>query len=264
MDHSYRIRIFLAAILITVMSACNLNATEGLPTADAENIIYVTATVPLPTADADGVIYITTTPSGSGDVQVVNDAPTAVLPSTELAPTDVPEATPTVDLAQVDQQVAEAERFFDNGYFEESVETFKAVVAQSGVVPNDVRAEAALNLGQAALREGLFQDAVDALTVIIDQIPDDLRVAQAYFLRGDAYSGLSLWQNAIADYQQYLSLRPGLVDSYAYERIGDGFLAEGDLNAALTSYDAAISAGRLLVPELILREKLAQIYTSYS
>ncbi|MAU09110.1 MAG: hypothetical protein CL607_04755 [Anaerolineaceae bacterium] len=260
MDHSYRIRIFLAAILITVMSACNLNATEGLPTADAENIIYVTATVPLPTADADGVIYITTTPSGSGDVQVVNDAPTAVLPSTELAPTDVPEATPTVDLAQVDQQVAEAERFFDNGYFEESVETFKAVVAQSGVVPNDVRAEAALNLGQAALREGLFQDAVDALTVIIDQIPDDLRVAQAYFLRGDAYSGLSLWQNAIADYQQYLSLRPGLVDSYAYERIGDGFLAEGDLNAALTSYDAAISAGRLLVPELILREKLAQIY----
>lgn len=258
MDFTFLIRTFLAFILILLMSACNLTSTEGLPTADAENIIYVTATPQLPTPDAEGVIYITTTPSGSS-AQVVNDAPTAVLPSTEIPPTDVPQATPTVDLAQVDQQVAEAERFLDNGHFEESVDTFQAVVAQSGIVPNDIRAEAAFKLGQAALREGLFQEAVDALTVIIDQIPDDDRVAQAYFLRGDAYSGLSLWQNAIADYQQYLSLRPGLVDSYAYERIGDGFLAEGNLDAALASYDAAISAGRLLVPELILREKLARI-----
>ena len=46
---------------------------------------------------------------------------------------------------------------------------------------------------------------------------DDIKLdnqAQAYFLRGDAYLGLSQWNEAIADFQQYLTMRPGLIDSY--------------------------------------------------
>ncbi|QPC81783.1 tetratricopeptide repeat protein [Phototrophicus methaneseepsis] len=253
------------ALLMLGLSACNLNS-EALPTPNEENIIYVTATPALPTPDADGVIYVTTTPQGNtsdvaadNQAQTVNDVPTAILPSTEIVPTDPP-ATPTVSLADVQNQVAEAEQYLANGYFESSVQTFNAVVAQGDAVPDDVRAEAAFNMGRAALSEGLFQEAVDALTVLIEQLPDDGRVAQAHFLRGDAYSGLSLWQNAIADYQQYLALRPGMVDSYAHERIADAFLAEGQLEAAISSYDSAVNAGRLLVPTLILREKLAQIY----
>ncbi len=114
-------------------------------------------------------------------------------------------------------------------------------------------------MGQAALREGLFSDAVDALTMFIDQFPDDERRAQVHFLRGDAYLGMSNWSAAIADFQAYLAARPGLIDSYAYERIGDAQLALGSTADALASYNQAIDASRSLVPLLALRERVAQV-----
>jgi tetratricopeptide (TPR) repeat protein len=115
-------------------------------------------------------------------------------------------------------------------------------------------------LGQAAVREGLFNNAVESLTNFINQFPQDQRVPQAYFLRGDAYLGLSNWAAAITDFQQYLSLRPGLIDSYVHERIGDAQLGLNQTEAALASYDLAVAGNRTLVPLLALRERLAQIY----
>jgi soluble lytic murein transglycosylase len=123
-------------------------------------------------------------------------------------------------------------------------------------------ANAALGLGRAALREGLFTDAVEALTLFINQFAQDARIAQVYFLRGDAYLGLSQWADAISDFQQYLALRPGLIDSYAYERIGDAQLALEQFDNALTSYNQALEASRSLVPQLALREKVAQLHVS--
>ncbi len=96
---------------------------------------------------------------------------------------------------------------------------------QAGTPPED-RPQAAYNLGAGgAARRACSRDAVDALTTFIDQFPDDDRRAQVHFLRGDAYLGMSNWSAAIADFQAYLAARPGLIDSYAYERIGDAQLA---------------------------------------
>jgi soluble lytic murein transglycosylase len=115
-------------------------------------------------------------------------------------------------------------------------------------------------LGATALRAGLFEQAVNAFSTFISAYPDDPRIMQAVFLRGDALLGVSRWGDAILDYQAYLAARPGLIDSYAHERIGDAQLALGQADAALTSYAAALEAPRGLVPSLQLREKLAQVY----
>ena len=75
--------------------------------------------------------------------------------------------------------------------------------------------------------------------------------------------GLSEWTAAVTDFEQYLSLRPGLIDSYAHERIGDAQLALGQTDAALARYDLAVTANRTMVPHACaLRERLAQIYQS--
>ena len=85
-------------------------------------------------------------------------------------------------------------------------------------------------------------------------------IAQAHYLRGDAYLGLSQWSDAITDFQAYLALRPGLIDSYAYERIGDAQLALGRRTDALASYgQAAATPAATLVPLLALRERVAQV-----
>lgn len=253
----------MAILVLTafILTACNLNA-DALPTPNEQNIIYVTATSQLPTPDASGVIYITATPDpntmavapteaiaqGSGDAFA-----TAILPVTAAST-----VIPTLELAP-EAELAAANQKLINGYYEDAIAMYQALLAQGESVPAAIRAEAAFKLGQAALREGLFENAVTALTLLIMHFPQDSRVAGAYFLRGDAYLGLSQWQAALDDFQQYLTLRPGVIDSYAYERIGDAQLALGQTDDALASYEAAITASRTLVPLLVLREKVARI-----
>jgi soluble lytic murein transglycosylase len=187
---------------------------------------------------------------------IVTSTPAQPPTSTPL-PTEPP--TPTL---QPDVALKLANRSLTNGYYENAVNDFKVVLQQGDAAPSDLRASAAFGLGQAALREGLFQDSVNALTLFISQFSNDARIAQVYFMRGDAYMGLSNWGAAIADFQQYLALRPGLIDSYAHERIGDAQLALGQTDNALVSYGKATDSSRGIVPLFQLREKVAQVYAT--
>lgn len=239
-------------LLILLLPACNMQS-QPLPTPDAEGNVIITATPLLPTPNEEGMVVITATPNTNGTGAQTTSTP---LPS---SPTPAPTNTPIPDPSAA---LEEARQLVRQGYLEEAVQRYQAILAPGAALETAVVGEAAFGLGQAAVREGLFTEAVDALTLLITQVPNDPRLAQAYFLRGDAYLGLNQWQDAIADFQQYLALRPGLIDSYAYERIGDAQLALGQTEAALSSYSQALNANRSLIPMLILREKAAQIYGS--
>ncbi|PJF36962.1 MAG: hypothetical protein CUN49_02680 [Candidatus Thermofonsia Clade 1 bacterium] len=194
------------------------------------------------------VIVVTATPGLS--------APTETPAQPTAAPTPIPTPTPIPFIA-----IAEANAALQNGNYEAAVQIYRAILEQpiTSVDPR-LRADAAFGYGQAALREGQFSLAVDALSQFISTYPEDARRAQAHFLRGDAYLGASAWQAAIAEFTEYLKLRPNLIESYAYERIGDAYLALGDSAQALANYALAVERSRSLVPMLILREKLAAAY----
>lgn len=213
----------LLVALLLLLTACNLNQPEP-------EVIFITATPDVPE----------TTP----------------LPPT-LTPTEPPPPTPTI---APDLLMRAADNRLLNGYFEEAVGGYRALLEQGA--PSEMQAAARFGLGQAALREGMFGEAVAALTELIDNFPDDSRVARAHFMRGDAYLGLSEWALAIADFQRYLALRPGWIDSYVHERIGDAQLALSQTAEALISYGAAIDASRTLIPQVALREKAARIHRS--
>ncbi|MFW5772301.1 MAG: tetratricopeptide repeat protein, partial [Phototrophicaceae bacterium] len=229
-------RMLVALVLLAlVVAAC---ATDG-----EDNVTYVVvpAGEEVPASDGGAV---------SDNVTPLPTAEPSPVPPT---PTPTPDTPPEIAL-----QIGD--RYLLDGYFENAVYTYQSVVDNSAA-PQDVRAAAALGMGQAALREGLFDYAVQALTALITQFPADFRATQGYFLRGDAYLGLNRWQEAIDDFQQYLTLRPGLIDSYVHERIGDAQLALERYEDAFNSYTRAADATRSLVPQLALREKLAQLHT---
>jgi soluble lytic murein transglycosylase len=208
------------------------------------------------------VVYVIVTSDGSGNgtEQPIGGGNTVAVILTDTA-TVVPIATiPPTSTTPPDIALQLANRALLDGYYERAVSAYEIVLAQGESVAAEIRAAAALGLGQAALREGLFSDAVNALTTLITLFPQDARAPQAYYMRADAYMGLSMWGEAISDYQTYLSLRPGLVDSYAYEGIGDAQLALGQVDNALASYSQAANAQRSLVPQLQLMEKVAQVY----
>jgi soluble lytic murein transglycosylase len=227
-------KIKFAFISAALLCGCSLDAPS--------EPIYVIVTAETPTVES---AVIPTQPAES------------LIELTPLPPTAPPTPTIAPDVA-----LQAADRFRLNGYYERAVEQYRLVIDQGETAPPTIRAAAAFGLGQAALREGFFQDAVDALTLFIQQFPQDTRAAQAHFLRGDAYLGLGLWSEGLADFQTYLTLRPGLIDSYAHERIADAQLALGQQDAALASYSAAVEAGRTLVPLLALRERVAQVYAN--
>lgn len=239
--------------LIAAVLACNL---QGEP-----DVIFVTATpqgggLPAlpsvqPTSN-NGVVVITATP-----------APTATLAS-------IP--TPTLPPSE---GIAEANRALHNGDYETAVTTYKAVL-NDPLVSAEIEVEATFGLGQAAVREGLYEDAITALTEFISTHEEsDVRVAWAYFLRGEAFllrgnsypiteenlnPGEADWQDAIADFEKYVVLRPGVVDSYAYERIGDAHTNLGENGEALEAYQKAADASRTLTSLLALQERLAVAY----
>jgi tetratricopeptide (TPR) repeat protein len=164
-----------------------------------------------------------------------------------LTPT-VPYITPTPQIlptATLPPQIAfhDAESALRNGDYETAVDFFESVIRQQDADP-DLRAGAMYGQGEAALREGLYAQSVEALTAFVDTYPQDPRFAQATFLRGDAYLGMSEWTLAITDFSTYLTLRPGLIDSYVQERIGDAYLALGDPQQSLDAYTKAADATR--------------------
>lgn len=224
----------LPLMILLLAAGCNLPGGSDLPDL---------------TPDADNIIYVTATPEGGVPQQAAAVTEVPALPT----PTPEPTPEPSVLVRLGDQHLL-------NGRYEDAVAAYQAVLEQGEGTAAEVRATAAFKLGQSAVREGLFNTALEALNLVIERFPQHADLARAHFLRGDAYLGLSMWEAAIADFQQYLVLRPGVIDSYVYERIADAQLALGQTEAALNSYGLALEASRSLVPQLALRERVASIY----
>ena len=195
---------------------------------------------PPPTVNAREIIVVTATP----------------LPAAQYAATIPP---PAPDVSQL---FAQADRLARYGYLEEAADSYLRIINDTANMTLTQRGDALFRYGQTTLRAGFFTQAADAFSHYILENPNGGALAHAHFLRGDARLGLSQWQNAISDFQQYLSLRPGVIDSYAYERIADAFVAQARMSEALAQYALAVKAQRSLVPLLALREKVAQINLS--
>ena len=225
--------LLLLLTLSLIASACNFRSSD----------------LPLATPNEDNIIYVTATPMAA----VVQAAPTEE--QTEVPPIAPP--TPTVEPTQLLQL---GETLTRNGYLEDAAGIYRTLLNFGDAIAPQYRATSAFRFGQVSLRAGYFEQALDAFTTFISEFESDERIAQAYFLLGDARLGLSQWQAAIADFERYLTLRPELIDSYVYERIADSLIALGQTDAALENYELAINAKRSKVPLLILREKLARIH----
>lgn len=234
MMNKWTFQIFVWTLLLATTTACTLSAPE--------QVVVVTSDAPpeVRTQIAQDLLQqtqVALTPSP--------------LPVTD---TPTPEPTATIEPAVLLRQ---GDRLRLNGYYERAVYAYGLVVEAA---TGNERAEALFRQGQSAVKEGLFAEAVPPLSQLIAEFPQDTRVSQAHFLRGDAYLGQSMWADAIQDFETYLSLRTGLVDSYVYERMGDAQLALGLRDAAVQNYTLAVQSSRSVVPLLALRERLAQIY----
>lgn len=160
-------------------------------------------------------------------------------PTLTPTPTQTPTPTPT---PQPIVRVQEADHELFNGDWNQAIALYGAALDQQPDAA--VAAAARFGLGVARLRAGDLNGAAGEFTVYLQAYPVDPRIPEAYFHLGSIAQAQGTWGVAIQNYQQYLSLRTGAIDSYVWERIGRCYLEWGDYPSAAAAYEQAILADR--------------------
>lgn len=160
-------------------------------------------------------------------------------PTATPTPTQTPSPTPT---PPPEVRIASADRaLFNDDWDRAEIEYTRAL--RDAPEPN-IAAAAQYGLAFTRLRRGATEQAVGDFNLYLQAYPGDARVPEAYFLLGEAHLALQDFGAAVQNYENYLELRPGVIDSYVQERIGDAYRESEDYADAARAYELAIIAER--------------------
>ena len=144
-----------------------------------------------------------------------------------------------------------------NGDWELAEREFERVISESD--DPAVVGEALFGLGDALLRDERFAEANAMLSEFISSYPDHVRVPSARILRAQSNSLLGEPASAASDYELYLMQKPGVIDLYVEEWLGDVLRQDFRPLDAVPHYQSGILAPGQSNP-LGLRIKIGRAY----
>jgi soluble lytic murein transglycosylase len=152
-------------------------------------------------------------------------------------------------------RIEQGDHALQNGDWERALDEFTR--ARQGSSEAKIQAEAQLGIGRTHFFAGNYDAAVSALQELLQDFPDSEQAAPAHFFLGQAYRAQERYTEAAGAYQDYLTLRPGVIDAYVYDLRADALFAAGDYTTAAQDYRAALQAPSLL-DSLFIQMKLAR------
>jgi soluble lytic murein transglycosylase len=167
--------------------------------------------------------------------------PTAT-PTASATPTDTPTPTPSPTPAPA-AWLEQADWSLFIGDWSAAMDAYQTAKASATDTEDQVRAQ--LGVATVHLRAGRPDDARAAFSDFLNSYPEHPLRAQAYFLRALAYQQLDQTEAAIQDYGRYLEARPGYLDSYVLEKLGDLEWSAGRPQLAVQRFQQAADAPRL-------------------
>jgi soluble lytic murein transglycosylase len=128
---------------------------------------------------------------------------------------------------------------------------------------SDPALESAAFLGIARVlnQSGIPDQALAILRQILTDFPQAANLAEVHFELARTYEGLQRYAEAADSYRQYLFLRPGVIDFYVNDFLGDSLANAGDLQGALLAYQSAVQAPHLS-GEFQVEQKIAQTFAA--
>ncbi len=156
-------------------------------------------------------------------------------PQPTLTPTPTPIPTP-----EPGTRIEEGDAALFSGNWDKALEEYSIAFDMSGT--SDVKAAALLGLGRTYYQMGSYEAALNTFTTAILEYANTPHTAPLYFALGETYESLGQPIQAAESFKQYLDLRPGLIDYYLYERIGDNFYSAENYSEAIEAYASAINA----------------------
>ncbi|MGD8758857.1 MAG: tetratricopeptide repeat protein, partial [Anaerolineales bacterium] len=152
--------------------------------------------------------------------------------------TAIPTPTP---IPAVTLEAAEKALFF--GDWDLALSEFQAAFSASDDA--EIRGAAQFGIGVTRMRAGDYVEGLEAISAYLRDFPEHTSRGHAFFLRALAHEQLDQDALAIPDYDSYLALRPGILDSFVHERVGDALRGLGVPTEAVVRYQAALEAPRL-------------------
>jgi soluble lytic murein transglycosylase len=146
-----------------------------------------------------------------------------------------------------------------NGDYTRARDEYRSAYNASGAP--ETRAAALWGLGRIEYESGNHAQALLALRELIYYYGDSQKASYAYFLMAETLMELGRTQEAATYYSLYLSIKPGTIDAYAQERLGDTQSAAGNHSAAISAYQAALAAPHL-GEAFLLQVKLARAFAA--
>jgi len=126
------------------------------------------------------------------------------------------------------------------GDWETALEEYQTALGASPDL--EVQSAARLGIGRTHFLAGDYEQAQEALENLIVDESAFAYLPEAYFFLAQTLEAQERYGEAVEAYDRYLEYRPGVIDSAVQERRGDAFFADGDYEAAIDAYQAAIQA----------------------
>ncbi len=159
-------------------------------------------------------------------------------PSPSPTPTITPTPTPT-PTPQPSGWLEEGRHALFNGDWDAAQAAFQKAARSSDPA---VQAAAQLGLGRTALNARHYANALEILRGVVTNFPNTPAATDAYFYLAETYQALERYAEAAEAYQAFLQHRPGYIDAYLYEWMGDNRFNAGDYSGAASAYQAALKA----------------------
>ncbi|HEX6305675.1 MAG TPA: tetratricopeptide repeat protein [Anaerolineales bacterium] len=188
-----------------------------------------------------------------------SQTPTATLtPSPTVTPTPTNTSTPTPTSTPIPAaRVSQGDQAIFTGQWDVALGEYQTTLADN---PDpEVQFAALMGIGRVQLLMGDYSEAIDSLQSLVEDQPQATHAPEAYFLLAQAHAALDNHIAAAEAYGSYLESRPGVIDSYIHERIGDALFAAGNYAGAIQEFQNALQAPRL-TEDLFIDIKIAESY----
>lgn len=167
-------------------------------------------------------------------------------PAPTPSPTETPSPTPTPSPTATpapEQQFQQAGQALFLGDWDLAMQDYQRALQAIG--DPVLQGSALLGVGDTWMRQRHYAEAVQSLTEFLDTYPDHPEAARGHLLRGRAHQALGQADQAAADFQTYLDLRPDRLDAYVQEWLGDALRQAGRPLEAVQPYRVAAAQPRL-------------------
>jgi soluble lytic murein transglycosylase len=116
----------------------------------------------------------------------------------------------------------------------------------------EIRSSALVMIARIHFERGENLKALELFRQVQQEFQSPLPVSMAAVYLGDLLYGLGRFDESASAYEQYLTLRPGVLDDYYLEKLGDALTGAGRYEEAASAYQLAVERTAVTPPVWLL------------